>query len=122
MPFPNAVQAYFDKLDEPMKSVVIALGEAVHGRGRHLKATLAWGVPCWLGNERVISIVAHARHCNLQLWAGARLADQYLGRIEGSGKALRHVKVRAVTDIDDELIDIIDRAVQLDQTAPVKVR
>ncbi|WP_300375810.1 DUF1801 domain-containing protein [Henriciella sp.] len=122
MPFPNAVQAYFDKLDDPMKSVAIALSEAVHRQGPALKATLAWGVPCWLGTERVVSVVAHGRHCNLQLWSGARLADQYFGRIEGSGKALRHVKVRAVSDIDDELIDIIDRAVQLDQTAPVKVR
>ena len=122
MPFPNAVQAYFEKLDGPMKNVAVALSQTVHRQGPHLKAMLAWGVPCWSGHERVISVVVHSRHCNLQLWSGARLADQYFGRIEGSGKALRHVKVHSVEDIDDELIDIIDRAIQLDQDAPVRVR
>lgn len=122
MPYPNAVAAYFTKLDGPMKAVATALGEAVHAQGPHLKATLAWGVPCWTGNERVVSVMAHARHCNLQLWSGARLAEYYLGRIEGTGKALRHVKIRSSEDIDDELIDIIDRAIALDQMAPVRVR
>ena len=122
MPMPKAVLEYFDKLDGPMKKVAMTLGDAVYRQGPHLKATLAWGVPCWTGNERIVSIMAHARHCNLQLWSGARLADQYLGRIEGSGKALRHVKIRDIGEIDDELVDIIDRAIQLDQDAPVRVR
>jgi hypothetical protein len=56
------------------------------------------------------------------LWSGARLAEHYVGRIEGSGKMLRHVKVRSVDEIDDELLDIIDRAVQLDEEHPVRVR
>lgn len=122
MPLPKAVAAYFDKLDGPLKEVAEALSDAIYERGPHLKATLAWGAPCWQGNERVMSVMVHARHCNLQLWSGARMADQYFGRIEGSGKALRHVKVRLINDIDDELIDIIDRAIQLDQVAPVRVR
>ncbi|MEQ8558705.1 MAG: DUF1801 domain-containing protein [Henriciella sp.] len=122
MPFPNAVAAYFDKLDGPMKAVTLALSECVHRQGPHLKVMLAWGVPCWSGHERVVSVTAHQHHCNLQLWSGARLADQYFGRIEGTGKALRHVKVRSAAEIDDELIDIIDRAIQIDQDAPVRVR
>ena len=122
MPMPKAVVEYFENLDGPMKDVAVKLGQAVYRQGPHLRATLAWGVPCWTGQERIVSVKAHANHCNLQLWSGARLADQYLGRIEGSGKALRHVKIRSVTEIDDELIDIIDRAIQLDQNAPVRVR
>lgn len=122
MPMPNAVQSYFDKLAGPMKPVALALADAVHAQGPRLKAVLAWGYPCWSGHERVISIIAYARHCNLQLWAGAQLAPHYLSRIEGSGKALRHVKVREVDDIDDELIDIIDRAIQLDQDVSAWVR
>ena len=122
MPLPKAVAGYFDKLEGPMKAVAIRLSEAVYERGPHLKATYAWGQPCWTGNERVVSIMAHARHCNLQLWSGARMAEQYFGRIEGSGKMLRHVKVRSPEEIDDELIDIIDRAIRLDQDAPVRVR
>ena len=122
MPLPLAVQAYFDGLDGPMREIAEALAHTVPERGPQLIATLAWGQPCWSGNERVVSVVAYARHCNLQLWAGARLAPYFCGRIEGSGKALRHVKIRSLSDIDDELIDIIDQAIKLDQVSPVKVR
>lgn len=122
MPMPNAVQAYFDGLEGPMKSVAINLADSVCAEHPGLKATLAWNYPCWFGSERIFSIIAHSRHCNLQLWSGARLAEHYVGRIEGSGKMLRHVKVRSVDEIDDELLDIIDRAVQLDEEHPVRVR
>lgn len=122
MPMPMAVRSYFDRLSGSMKQLALALGDAVYRQGPELKATLAWGVPCWSGHERVISIIAHAHHCNLQLWSGARLAPQYFGRIEGSGKAIRHVKIYRIEEIDDEVIDIIDRAIQLDQESPVRVR
>ncbi|MGB3624938.1 MAG: DUF1801 domain-containing protein [Henriciella sp.] len=122
MPMPKAVQTYFDELDGPMKTVAVAMGDAIVAQHPGLKATLAWGSPCWFGHERIFSVIAHARHCNLQLWSGARLAEHYLGRIEGTGKQLRHVKIRSESEIDDELIDIIDRAVQLDDVDPVRVR
>ena len=122
MPYPKAVAAYFDKLAGPVRPVALALSEAIYAQGPHLKVTLAWGAPCWIGHERVVSVIAHARHCNLQLWSGARLAEYYLGRIEGTGKALRHVKIHDHGEIDDELIDILDRAIELDHVAPVRVR
>ncbi|WP_018148197.1 DUF1801 domain-containing protein [Henriciella marina] len=122
MPLPQAVQSYFDRLSGPMKEIVEELARIVPSRGPGLIATVAWGAPCWSGNERVISVIAHAHHCNLQLWSGARLAADFCGRIEGSGKALRHVKVRDLSEIDDELIDIIDCAIALDQSSPQRVR
>lgn len=122
MPMPKAVAAYFDQLEEPMKTLALALGQAIAKGHPGLKVTLAWGFPCWLGHERIFSVIAHARHCNLQLWSGARLADQYLGRIEGTGKQVRHVKIRSLDEIDDEFMDIIDRAIALDEDDPVRVR
>lgn len=122
MPMPKAVAAYFDGLEGPMKPVAENLAQAIAKQHPGLKVTLAWGFPCWFGHERIFSVIAHAKHCNLQIWSGARLADQYLGRIEGTGKQLRHVKVKSAGEIDDELFDIIDRAVQLDEDDPVHVR
>ncbi|WP_158085643.1 DUF1801 domain-containing protein [Henriciella aquimarina] len=114
---PKAVKQYFAQLDGAMKPVALALSEAIYRQGPSLKATLAWGSPCWSGHQRVLSVIAHRHHCNLQLWSGVQLAPHYLGRIEGTGKMHRHVKVRQVSDIDDELIDIIDRAILMDQEA-----
>ena len=122
MPKPASVTAYFDTLDGPSKKIAHGLRKTIEGRWPDLKSKLAWGFPCWTGCERIFSIIAHARHCNLQLWQGARLAGNYLDRIEGTGKALRHVKIHDCSEIDDELIDIMDRAVELDTIDPQRVR
>jgi hypothetical protein len=43
------------------------------------------------------AIIPHRSHVNLQLADGAELPDPD-GRIEGTGKRIRHVKVRSVED------------------------
>lgn len=122
MPKPRTVHAYFDELEAHQQGIALALEDEIKSRWPHLTVKLAWGFPCWSGAERVFSISGQVDRCNLQLWQGARLADDYLDRIEGSGKALRHVKVFTLDQINDELIDIMDRAVALDSTAPQHVR
>ncbi len=119
---PTTVAAYFAGLAGEPFVIAQALRETIDERWPQLNVQLAWGCPSWGRNERVFSIIAHKDRCNLQLWSGARLAGDYLGRIEGNGKAMRHVKVYSVDEIDDELIDIIERAVDLDITDPQKVR
>ena len=122
MPKPKTVRAYFEGLDPLQKEIAIALEDVIKTHWPHLTVKLAWSFPCWSGNERVFSVMGQADRCNLQLWQGSRLADDYLDRIEGTGKSLRHVKVYAADQVNDELIDIMDRAVTLDATAPQRVR
>lgn len=117
-----SVSEYFAKQTGDVSVIAEALRDLIGEHWPQLTLKLAWGFPCWSGNERICSIIAHADRCNLQLWSGARLAGDYLGRIEGTGKALRHVKVYSIEQIDDELIDIMERAVTLDQTDPQRVR
>ena len=116
------IDAYFDKQTGAVSDIALALRARIEHCGTHLTCKLAWGFPCWSGNERIFSIIAHKDRCNLQLFSGNRLAEDWPGRIEGTGKQLRHVKIRSVTDVDDELEAIIKAAVLLDLTDPEKVR
>lgn len=116
----KTVNGYFAKQEPPMKEIALALRERVEALGPGLTCKLAWGFPCWSGNERVFSVIAHTDRCNLQLWNGANLAPRF-DRIEGTGKALRHVKVRRVYEIDDGLDAIIRAAIELDATDPQRV-
>ena len=116
------IETYFGKQDEPVKAIAEALRKQIRSHGSGLSEGLAWGFPCWTGNERIFSIIAHKDRCNLQLWYGADLAGKFPGRIEGTGKALRHVKIRSLSEIDRELDDIIDAALVLDAETPKRVR
>ena len=122
MPKPKTVRAYLDALEPHEQSVALELENVIKTHWPHLTVKLAWGFPCWSGNERIFSVIGHGNRCNLQLWQGAQLVDGYLDRIEGTGKSLRHVKVFNLDDINDELIDIMDRATALDAIAPQRVR
>lgn len=106
--------AYFRTLSPGPRRIALALRDAVVRAGPELTEQLSHGFPSWHGRDWVLSVIGHSAHCNLQLMRGAELAPQFPERIEGSGKSLRHVKVRSEDDIDSELEDIIDAAIALD--------
>lgn len=118
----KTVSAWFETVEPEMAPIAFALRKVLDEADAELATELAWGFPCWIGNERVFSIIAHMDRCNLQLWSGNRLADQFPHRIEGTGKQMRHIKVRQVNEIDEELLAIIAAAIALDQTDPERVR
>ncbi|GJL96414.1 MAG: hypothetical protein DHS20C06_02310 [Hyphobacterium sp.] len=112
--------AYFAKLEDSLAPIALALREAIRKAGPDLTETLAWGFPCYSGNERIFSIAAQTAHVNFQLWYGATLAPEF-PRIEGTGKSLRHVKVHALAEVDAGLDEIIAAAIALDRDDPQRV-
>jgi len=121
MALSEEARAYIDKQEADMKAVAETLSARIEAAGPDLESHVAWGLPCWKGHERIFSVIAHKKHCNLQLWYGSQLAG-HSKRIEGTGKALRHVKVRSVGEVDEEIDEIIRAAIALDRIDPQKVR
>lgn len=68
----KSVSEWFETVEPDMAPIATALRDAIETADPGLSTKLAWGFPCWSGTERVFSIVAHAAHCNLQLWYGAK--------------------------------------------------
>ena len=67
-----------------------------------------------IGAERAMkalqfAIIPHRTHVNLQLAEGAALPNPD-GRIEGTGKRIRHVKVRSVEDARSDWVRRVVRA------------
>ena len=65
-----------------------------------VRETIKWSNPCYRGNGDIFYIAATDSYVNLGFFGGATLTDPS-GRIEGTGKRMRHVKVRALEDIDE---------------------
>jgi hypothetical protein len=57
----------------------------------------------------LFAIIAHKSHVNLQLADGVDLADP-AGLIEGTGKRVRHVKIRSVGDASSPAVRAIIQA------------
>lgn len=76
----------------------------------NLEERVRWAHPSW-GVEKtdLFSISWHAGHVNLHLWQGAHLLDPE-GIVEGTGKNLRHVKLRLQEEPDEGALRELLRA------------
>ncbi|MGR3436719.1 MAG: DUF1801 domain-containing protein [Shimia sp.] len=64
----------------------------------HKEASVWWGVGPGKMRDGYAYVMPHARHVNLGFFQGVHLPDPG-GLLEGTGKALRHVKLAAPEDL-----------------------
>ena len=106
-PPPGSVDAEFETLLAPSSADVSATARALRAAVEDAipaaiqkvdlpDRLLAFGTGPGL-RDMLFAIIPHAAHVNLQLADGADLPNPD-GRIEGTGKRVRHVKVRSVED------------------------
>ena len=90
----------------PLRPLALELVGVVDGAVPGLTRELKWGWPAFTipGQKGMGSVLCSLatvgdRYVNLMFFQGARLADPK-GRLEGSGKGMRHIKVHGPADID----------------------
>lgn len=110
------VERYLSKLDPPIRKLVMELRNVVLEAVPDLNEVIKWRSLVYERKGKICSIMVHRSHVNLQIWRGAELAD--LERLlEGSGKGMRHVKVRNFGDIKvDAFKRLIREATELDKS------
>jgi hypothetical protein len=69
-----------------------------------LQESVKWGNGCWLAGKVPIAYVYSAPdHLQFGFFRGAALMDP-LGRLEGKGQYVRHVKLRRPADLDEHAV------------------
>ena len=86
------------------KRLIGALERVVLAAAPHLTRTVKWGQGCFADDGRhKVYIHAADDHVQLGFYAGSTLDDPE-GVLEGSGKYVRHVKVRSGKDVDPDVL------------------
>ena len=111
---PDAV-VELDRLEEAAHEVVRAVAP-------ELTRVTKWGHPWYAGNDLVLLVGAFSHHVGVEFWRGTTLRDP--GRLlEGTGKNLRHVKLRRLEDATaPAFVELVKEAVRLDRSMPIRVR
>lgn len=108
-----SAEKYIEKLDSPIKEIVIELRAIVNSSSEYLLEAIKWNVPTYSINANICSIIAHKRHVNLQVFRGAHIEDVNL--LDGAGKDMRHIKYSTLDDIDSDMVKkILSQAIALD--------
>ena len=102
-------------LDGPLRPIAEAMRQLIQETDPHLSEAIKWGNPVYERNGRVCYLASGRGYMALGFFDGASLTDPK-GRIEGTGKRMRHVKVRRIEDIEpDQVASWVREAVALNQ-------
>lgn len=79
-----------------------------------------WGIPTFESNGPMAYIIVHAKHITFGFHRGAGLKDPQ-DLLEGTGKSMRHVKMRNLADLRRPgLSQLIRDAARLNKKQPIK--
>jgi hypothetical protein len=90
--------------DQPPKNqtIIRALRKFVNRVTPNLQESVKWGNGCWVkGKAPVAYVYSAATYVQLGFFQGSSLEDPH-GLLEGKGQYVRHIKVRALGDIDEK--------------------
>jgi hypothetical protein len=99
------------------KRMISALRKLMKVSAPTLTESVKWTNGCWIGQEWPVAFL-HAKDDHLQFgfFAGAELSDPKK-LLEGSGKYVKHIKVRTLGDIDEAaFVRLIRQAVKLERS------
>ena len=111
----KTVDSWLADLEPPLRSVAGGLRRVILESGPDLLETIKWGNPAYEKGGLVCYLAATKSYVSLGFFNGAALTDLE-GIIEGTGKKMRHVKVRNLSDILDARISSwVREAMELNQ-------
>ena len=114
-PCDRKVDQLLGALPPELKSVGLQLRALVRTAAPELRECVKWGNPMWVGRTNSICLMLFRDHINLGFFQGARLSQKF-AELEGTGKGLRHVKIRTRADATRPMLKkIIRAAVRLDR-------
>jgi len=94
----------------------------IRAHGPALRTERKWGAPWFVGRDLVCVVGAFTDHVGVEFWRGTSLSDPR-GPLEGSGKNLRHAKLRTAEENQSEAFAALIRAaIRLDAESEKRPR
>lgn len=94
-------ESYIADQPESLETVLRELRSLILEEAPHAVESIKWGHPNYEADGNVCYLSAFTEHANLGFFRGADLDDP-AGLLEGTGKKLRHVKVRPGAPLPEE--------------------
>lgn len=108
-------EAWMTDLEPDLRQIAEELRRVVRDAGPELGESIKWGNPVYERKGLVCYLAATKGYVSLGFFNGAALNDPQ-GIMEGTGKKMRHVKVRDINDISGhQLATWVREAVRLNE-------
>ncbi|WP_058305958.1 DUF1801 domain-containing protein [Gracilibacillus massiliensis] len=112
----KSVEQYIVKFPKNIQEITVDLHHLILNTSSEWTEEIKWGMPSYSIHKNICYLQASKNHVNLGFYHGAQLKDTY-HLLEGTGKQMRHIRVKRVEDIDEYTLEFyIREAIQLDQS------
>ena len=109
------VDSWISEHDPALRQIAETLRNIILNVDPQFRESVKWSNPIYEKRGKVLYLAATERYVSLGFFNGVHLSDPD-GRIEGTGKKMRHVKVKALEDIDVEQFESwVGEAAALDE-------
>ncbi|MDI6723684.1 MAG: DUF1801 domain-containing protein [Methanobacterium sp.] len=113
MPERVDIDEYLDKDNPKMNKVALKLRNLILEMFPDMNEVIKWKNLVYEKEGYVCAILIHKAHINIEFWRGTEFQDPE-NRLEGTGKKLRHIKIKSESDIDVEYIKkLIQESIEL---------
>lgn len=110
------VDDWLSELTDPQREIAADLRALIHEEAPALREEFKWGQPCYYGRAMVCHLQKARGHVSIGFRQGA-LMDDPGGLLDGTGREMRHVKIRLGALPDRETLSrFLLQAVALDQS------
>jgi len=93
------IDEYINKQNSPQKEICIYLRKLIHKTIPGSSEEMKWGVPVFAGGKFYIGSFKDSVNLGFSIIG---LDDSEVALFEGTGKTMRHIKIRSLGDIDDK--------------------
>jgi hypothetical protein len=109
VPKPKTPAEFLASLPKPQLALARQVRAAVCKAAPKAEETMRMGMLFFDARGPICFLQPHAKHLNLGFWRGAHLPDPR-GVLQGTGRHMRHLKIRAPVDVDAAAIGALVRA------------
>ncbi len=105
------IQEFLNEYPDGIAEISLQLRTLILDTAPNCTETLhvGWKVISYGYKKKFCAIAPFTKWVNLQFHSGSKLTDT-CELLEGSGRSMRHVKVWQVSDLNDSLVSLVQRA------------
>ena len=101
----SKIDEYINKQASPQKELCIFLRKLIHRAIPGVSEDMKWGVPVFAGGKFYIGSFKDSVNLGFSI---TELDDSEIALFKGTGKTMRHIKIRSLEDIDNvKLVKLI---------------
>ena len=112
----SKVDVYFKSLAPKLQKCAATLRQTIFEVAPDATEELKWSQPCY-GRVKDVCYISGAKdHITFGFFHGTELDDSH-GRLQGTGKRMRHIKIKDPGNVDGPVKQLIENAFALDRSA-----